>query len=206
MLDDGWFGSRRDDTSGLGDWTVSPEMWPDGLNPLFDRVRDLGMQVGLWVEPEMVNLDSDLVRAHPDWLLSAPDRLPLVWRNQHVLDVARPEASAHLLERLSALVSEPRHRLPQVGHEPRPARGRAPGARRAVPARRPRPDHGGLPAARGAARAAPRARDRVVRVGRSPHRPRRARAHRPGVGVRHQRRDRAAGDPALDRADPAARA
>ncbi|GAB3678512.1 alpha-galactosidase [Angustibacter aerolatus] len=106
VLDDGWFGSRRDDTSGLGDWTVSPEMWPDGLNPLFDRVRDLGMQVGLWVEPEMVNLDSDLVRAHPDWLLSAPDRLPLVWRNQHVLDVARPEASAHLLERLSALVSE----------------------------------------------------------------------------------------------------
>jgi alpha-galactosidase len=73
---------------------------------LFDKVRSLGMQVGLWVEPEMVNLDSDLVREHPDWLLSAPDRLPLPWRRQQVLDLARAEAFGYLLERLDALVTE----------------------------------------------------------------------------------------------------
>ncbi|MBR8743644.1 alpha-galactosidase, partial [Nocardiopsis sp. MG754419] len=65
VLDDGWFRGRRDDTAGLGDWTVDARVWPDGLHPLFDHVRALGMQVGLWVEPEMVNPDSDLARAHP---------------------------------------------------------------------------------------------------------------------------------------------
>jgi alpha-galactosidase len=104
VLDDGWFGSRRDDGHGLGDWTVSDQMWPDGLAPLFDTVRRLGMQVGLWVEPEMVNLDSDLVRAHPEWVLGPPDARP--WRRQHVLDLTNPDAWAHLLSRLDALVSE----------------------------------------------------------------------------------------------------
>ncbi|MBM7499567.1 alpha-galactosidase [Brachybacterium muris] len=64
VLDDGWFGSRRDDTSGLGDWVVSPDAWPEGLGPLIDHVTGLGMQFGLWFEPEMVNLDSELARAH----------------------------------------------------------------------------------------------------------------------------------------------
>ena len=105
VLDDGWFGSRRDDTSGLGDWTVSADVWPGGLRPLADRVRALGMEFGLWVEPEMVNPDSDLARAHPEWLL-APPALPRAWRQQVVLDVAHPDAHAHLLERLSALVDE----------------------------------------------------------------------------------------------------
>ncbi len=106
VLDDGWFGSRRDDTRGLGDWFVSPDVWPDGLTPLITHVTSLGMQFGLWVEPEMVNPDSDLARAHPDWMLRLPDRLPLPARTQQVLDLAHPEAYAHVLGRLDALLTE----------------------------------------------------------------------------------------------------
>src|SRR6478672_2330421 len=65
VLDDGWFRHRRDDSAGLGDWWVDETVWPDGLDPLIDRVQELGMQFGLWFEPEMVNSDSDLARAHP---------------------------------------------------------------------------------------------------------------------------------------------
>ncbi|WP_309115210.1 alpha-galactosidase [Saccharothrix sp.] len=106
VLDDGWFHGRRDDTAGLGDWTVDRTVWPDGLHPLVNHVRALGMQVGLWVEPEMVNPDSDLARAHPDWLLTAPGRPALPQRSQQVLDLARPEAYAHVLAHLDALVTE----------------------------------------------------------------------------------------------------
>ena len=102
VLDDGWFGSRRDDTTGLGDWYVSDDVWPDGLGPLYEHVRSLGMQCGLWVEPEMANPDSDVLRAHPDWVLT--DGAP-PWRQQVVLDLARPDAFDHLLERLDSLVS-----------------------------------------------------------------------------------------------------
>ncbi|MFC7329705.1 alpha-galactosidase [Marinactinospora rubrisoli] len=106
VLDDGWFTHRRHDRAGLGDWTVDPTVWPDGLHPLFRHVRDLGMQAGLWVEPEMVNPDSDLARAHPDWLLAAPGRTPREWRHQLVLDLGRPEVTEYLLDRLDALVAE----------------------------------------------------------------------------------------------------
>ncbi|HZG93840.1 MAG TPA: alpha-galactosidase [Mycobacteriales bacterium] len=106
VLDDGWFAGRRDDTAGLGDWYVDPQVWPDGLDPLIAHVRELGMDFGLWVEPEMVNPDSELYRAHPEWLLSDGDRLPLAWRHQHVLDLARPEVYDHLLQRLDALLNE----------------------------------------------------------------------------------------------------
>jgi len=106
VLDDGWFTRRRDDTAGLGDWVVDDVVWPGGLHPLFDVVRQLDMEVGLWVEPEMVNSDSDLARAHPDWLLGTAPRRPLEWRNQHVLDIARPDVAEHLFARLDALVSE----------------------------------------------------------------------------------------------------
>ncbi|MFC6090325.1 alpha-galactosidase [Saccharothrix lopnurensis] len=105
VLDDGWFGSRRDDRRGLGDWYVSDEVWPDGLGPLTDHVTGLGMQFGLWVEPEMVNPDSDLARAHPDWLMAAGDRLPRPARSQQVLDLARPEAYEYVLERLDDLLT-----------------------------------------------------------------------------------------------------
>ncbi|MFC0628134.1 alpha-galactosidase [Kribbella deserti] len=106
VLDDGWFAGRRGDHAGLGDWWVDADVWPKGLGPLVERVHGLGMQFGLWVEPEMVNLDSDLVREHPSWLLSPEAGVPVPWRNQYVLDVANPEASAYLLERLDALVTE----------------------------------------------------------------------------------------------------
>ncbi|GIG22955.1 alpha-galactosidase [Cellulomonas chitinilytica] len=106
VLDDGWFGSRRDDHRGLGDWYVSDEVWPDGLHPLVDHVTGLGLQFGLWVEPEMVNLDSDLARAHPDWILRTPSRLPRDARHQQVLDLAVPEAFDFILERLDALLKE----------------------------------------------------------------------------------------------------
>ncbi|GAA4396322.1 alpha-galactosidase [Fodinibacter luteus] len=104
VLDDGWFGSRRDDHRGLGDWVVSPDVWPDGLGPLVDHVKGLGMQFGLWFEPEMVNLDSDLVRAHPEWVLGPVAGPPHPSRHQHVLDLADPGAFAHVLEAMSALI------------------------------------------------------------------------------------------------------
>ncbi len=106
VLDDGWFLGRRNDRAGLGDWTVDPEVWPHGLHPLVDHVRGLGLQFGLWVEPEMVNPDSVLAREHPDWVLGPAANAPAEWRHQHVLDVARPEVFDYLLERLDALVTE----------------------------------------------------------------------------------------------------
>lgn len=106
VLDDGWFGSRRSDRSGLGDWTVSPDVWPDGLTPLIDRVRSLGMQFGLWFEPEMVNADSDLYREHPDWLLAVPGRTPREFRNQLVLDLGRSEVVDYLFEQIHAVLGE----------------------------------------------------------------------------------------------------
>ena len=106
VLDDGWFGSRRDDTSGLGDWWVSPEVYPDGLVPLIDHVTGLGMEFGIWVEPEMVNPDSELYRAHPDWALTTDAYEPVLGRNQLVLDLANPDAFAHILRQLDALLRD----------------------------------------------------------------------------------------------------
>ena len=104
VLDDGWFGERRDDTAGLGDWWVSPEVYPDGLAPLVDHVRALGMEFGLWVEPEMVNPDSDVYRAHPEWALVTPSYEPVLGRNQLVLNLAHPDVYAHVLGQLDALL------------------------------------------------------------------------------------------------------
>ena len=104
VLDDGWFSGRTDDQRALGDWFVDAAKWPEGLHPLVRRVTDAGLDFGLWVEPEMVNPDSDLARAHPDWLLgsaAAP-----TWRGQRVLDLGNPDAFAWLLERLTALLAE----------------------------------------------------------------------------------------------------
>ncbi|MGI4896275.1 MAG: alpha-galactosidase [Janthinobacterium lividum] len=106
VLDDGWFRHRRDDSAGLGDWYVDEGVWPQGLSPLVDGVRALGMEFGLWVEPEMVNPDSDLVRAHPDWVLASGGRQPLLSRQQQVLDLGNPDASAYILRCLDALLSE----------------------------------------------------------------------------------------------------
>jgi alpha-galactosidase len=105
ILDDGWFGSRRSDKTGLGDWVVSDEAYPDGLKPLIDKVTGLGMEFGLWFEPEMVNPDSDLYRAHPDWVLQAPGMPQIRSRSQYVLDLTRREVSEYLFDKMHALLS-----------------------------------------------------------------------------------------------------
>ncbi|MDN4613821.1 alpha-galactosidase [Leifsonia sp. F6_8S_P_1B] len=106
VVDDGWFVARRDDTSSLGDWVVDPERWPGGLKPLADRVHELGMDFGLWFEPEMVNLDSRLAEQHPEWVFDAGHGPGLPSRHQHVLDLGHPEAYDHVLERMSGLIDE----------------------------------------------------------------------------------------------------
>jgi alpha-galactosidase len=106
VLDDGWFGGRRDDTSGLGDWVVSTEAHPHGLGPLIAHVVDLGMEFGIWVEPEMVSPDSDLYRAHPEWALAPGGYEPILARHQLVLDLAQPGAYDHVLGQLDALLSD----------------------------------------------------------------------------------------------------
>lgn len=106
VLDDGWFGSRRDDTSGLGDWVVSPDIWPGGLHPLVDYVHALGMQFGLWFEPEMVNPDSDVARAHPEWIMAARTEWPVEARNQQVLNLGIPEAYEHVKKQILAILAE----------------------------------------------------------------------------------------------------
>ena len=106
VLDDGWFGSRRDDRSGLGDWVVSPDVWPRGLHPLVDRVRALGMEFGLWFEPEMVNPDSDLARAHPEWVMAARAEWPVESRHQQVLNLGIPEAYTHVRDQILRILDE----------------------------------------------------------------------------------------------------
>jgi alpha-galactosidase len=106
VVDDGWFGHRPSDSSGLGDWFVSPEKFPQGLGPLIRRVNELGMDFGLWVEPESVNQDSDLYRAHPDWIYQFPGRFHHEVRRSRMLNLARPEVAAYIYERLDKLLSE----------------------------------------------------------------------------------------------------
>ncbi|MEM1439673.1 MAG: alpha-galactosidase [Pseudomonadota bacterium] len=106
VIDDGWFGSRRDDSSGLGDWWVSDAVYPEGLHRIAARVREHGMALGLWFEPEMVNPDSELFRKHPDWVLGVDGVETLPSRNQVALDLTRPEVCDHLLVRLSDLIAE----------------------------------------------------------------------------------------------------
>jgi alpha-galactosidase len=106
VLDDGWFQHRRNDLAGLGDWTVDEAVWPGGLGRLIEHVKGHGMQFGLWVEPEMINEDSDLARAHPDWISRPGKRTSLEWRHQQVLDLANPDAWQHILDALDAILTE----------------------------------------------------------------------------------------------------
>lgn len=105
VVDDGWFGARNSDHAGLGDWTVNREKFPNGLKPLIDKVHGLGMSFGLWVEPEMVNPDSDLYRQHPDWVLNFDGRQRSLGRNQMVLNLARDDVSEHIFHVLDDLLS-----------------------------------------------------------------------------------------------------
>lgn len=106
VLDDGWFLERRHDAAGLGDWQVDQSVYPDGLHPLIQHVKSLGMEFGLWVEPEMVNPDSNLYRAHPDWVLKS-DHVPQIpSRNQYVLDLTKPAVFEYLYSSIDALLKD----------------------------------------------------------------------------------------------------
>jgi len=107
VLDDGWFGQRNDDKRSLGDWhIVNLEKLPSGLTGLNQRMESIGMKLGLWIEPEMVNKNSELYRAHPDWIIQTPKRVASPSRNQHVLDLSRQEVVDYLYEVISKLISE----------------------------------------------------------------------------------------------------
>jgi len=106
VLDDGWFKGRRGDFAGLGDWVVDKEIYPQGLSPLIDHVNLQGMEFGLWFEPEMVNPDSDLYRAHPDWVLSTVGNKQLNFRNQLVLDLTRNEVVDYLFHAIDDILTE----------------------------------------------------------------------------------------------------
>jgi alpha-galactosidase len=99
-------GARRNDHAGLGDWTVSTEVWPHGLHPLVDKVTGLGMEFGLWFEPEMINLDSAIARANPEWIMSTGDRLPVESRHQQVINLALPECYAYIRDAMFDILAE----------------------------------------------------------------------------------------------------
>jgi len=102
VLDDGWFGRRDDDTSSLGDWVVDARKYPDGLTPLVDHVRALGLEFGIWFEPEMINEDSDLFRSHPNWTLGPSDQIR--GRQQLVLDMAREDVRSYLYGQIATIL------------------------------------------------------------------------------------------------------
>lgn len=106
VLDDGWFGKRDSDRSGLGDWFVNTRKLLGGLDPLIEKINALGMKFGIWIEPEMVSPDSDLYRAHPDWALTLPGREPIMSRSQLVLDMSRADVVDYLTERFTALLRD----------------------------------------------------------------------------------------------------
>ncbi|SCZ49700.1 alpha-galactosidase [Epibacterium ulvae] len=104
VLDDGWFGNRDDDTTSLSDWEVDPRKYPDGLTPLIDHVHSLGMSFGIWFEPEMINEDSDIHRAHPDWALGGEDQI--LGRQQKALNMGLPEVRDFLFDRIGAVLRD----------------------------------------------------------------------------------------------------
>jgi alpha-galactosidase len=106
ILDDGWFGDRRHDRAGLGDWYVSKDVYPNGLTALANRVRALGMEFGIWFEPEMINPDSNLYRQHPEWVLEVEGLDQVPFRGQYALDCTRTEVTDYLFDRMSAVIAE----------------------------------------------------------------------------------------------------
>jgi len=106
VIDDGWFGERHNDRAGLGDWYVNKEKFPNGLVEIIDFVKSLGMDFGIWVEPEAVNPDSDLYRAHPDWIYRFKDQEPQQGRNQYTLNISKKEVKEYILDFMSDLLSQ----------------------------------------------------------------------------------------------------
>ncbi len=107
VMDDGWFGERKDDAHSLGDWTVNQKKIPSGLAGLADKIHGMGLDFGIWVEPEMVNVDSDLYRAHPDWVIDLPEKDHSEERNQRILDLLQPEVRAYIVEAMCKIFSTP---------------------------------------------------------------------------------------------------
>ena len=106
VLDDGWFGHRDNDNSSLGDWTVYKKKFPRGIKHFSDYVHSQGLKFGIWVEPEMISLDSDLYRQHPDYLMQVPNRKPSPSRSQFVLDMSRPEVQENIYQQLSHVLDQ----------------------------------------------------------------------------------------------------
>lgn len=106
VLDDGWFGVRNHDRSGLGDWFVNLDKLPQGLTPIIEHAHKKGMKFGLWFEPEMVNMDSDLYRAHPDWIIHVDGIEPCPGRDQHLLDFTRKEVRDYIIQSVSKILKE----------------------------------------------------------------------------------------------------
>ncbi len=106
VMDDGWFGERDNDTKSLGDWTVNTRKLPNGISGLAEKIKALGMDFGIWVEPEMVNSDSNLFRAHPDWALQVPGKEHSEGRNQRILDLCNPEVQDYVIDAMSSVFSE----------------------------------------------------------------------------------------------------
>lgn len=104
VLDDGWFGKRNNDESSLGDWKVNLDKLPNGLNGLAERINELGMKFGLWFEPEMISIDSDLYREHPDWAIHIEGRLPIYSREQLVLDLTKQEVCDYIIDNVSSIL------------------------------------------------------------------------------------------------------
>lgn len=106
VMDDGWFGKRDDDNSGLGDWQVNEKKLGCTLGELVRRINDIGVRFGIWIEPEMVSEDSDIYRSHPDWAIQIPSRKPVRARNQLVLDFSRKEVRDHIFDQICAVLDQ----------------------------------------------------------------------------------------------------
>jgi alpha-galactosidase len=106
VMDDGWFNGRNKDNAGLGDWWPDPKKFPNGLKPLVDAVNALGMDFGIWIEPEMVNPDSDLYRTHPDWTIHFPNRIPTEARNQLILNFGRTDVQDYIIAQFDKLLTK----------------------------------------------------------------------------------------------------
>lgn len=105
VMDDGWFGHRDNDKQSLGDWYVNKKKLPNGIDGICKKINDLGLQFGIWVEPEMVNVDSDLYKAHPDWAIDIPGRDHSEGRNQRILDLCNPEVRAYIIDAMTKVFS-----------------------------------------------------------------------------------------------------
>lgn len=106
VLDDGWFGHRDDDTTSLGDWFADKKKLPGGIEGIAKRITETGMKFGLWFEPEMISKDSDLYRAHPDWMFQVPGRTPCHGRNQYVLDFTKPEVVEYVADSMEHILGK----------------------------------------------------------------------------------------------------